>query len=202
MKKLWIALILLMLCGCTKEPGREMILSVDLDGDGKAEQLRVNYALREDIEVPEGEAYIPVEHWVEWDMTRIPIEAAYVQQAGWESLETEAGPAAAVGLSIPGNHWDTLLLTVVTLREGALTALPLPEPAEDPVMDSIRQALGQPEAKLGDMTAARQVTGRQGLRLRCPVIGQAENNPLVWVDILVNWDKADRPLILGWEKVQ
>jgi len=37
-KKLWIALILLMLCGCTQEPGREMILSVDLDGDGKAEQ--------------------------------------------------------------------------------------------------------------------------------------------------------------------
>ena len=202
MKKLWIALILLMLCGCAAEPGREMILSVDLDGDGKAEQLRVNYALREDIEVPEGEAYIPVEHWVEWDMTRIPIEAAYVQQAGWESLETEAGPAAAVLLSIQGNHWDTLLLTVVTLREGALTALPLPEPAEDPVMDSIRRALGQPEAKLGDMTAARQVTGRQGLRLRYPVIGQAENNPLVWVDILVNWDKADRPMILGWEKVQ
>ena len=33
MKKLWIALILLMLCGCTKEPGREMIQSVDLDGN-------------------------------------------------------------------------------------------------------------------------------------------------------------------------
>ena len=70
------------------------------------------------------------------------------------------------------------------------------------MLDSIRRALGQPEAKLGDMTAARQVTGRQGLRLRYPVIGQAENNPLAWVDILVNWDKEDRPMILGWEKVQ
>ena len=95
-----------------------------------------------------------------------------------------------------------LLCGCAAEQRGRQMTVSLPEPAEDPIMEDIRQTLQQPGAKLGDMTEAWQVTGQQGLWLRYPVIGERENEPLAWVDIRANWDKEDRPVILGWEKTE